>query len=225
MNEDKQLDPNKRPEALEPEETPTAEETAAYPNLSKLDKTTTEEEKAPPAAEEKKEPTKFQRFMRKVLTWTIVVVLAFLAGVLTLYFVAFRPKAQLLDDTNAQLVQAQSQISTLEEDLADAEQQMETYQNEETHRILLAVMVDVYKTRLALSLEDTVAAKSALANTAAKLERISDKIAAFDTTLAETMPSRLDLIRANIEASPDDAMADSDLLIDDLKEVEDALFP
>lgn len=170
------------------------------------------------AVEEVSEPTKFQRFMRKVLIWFGVVAGSFLAGFLVFYFVLHQPKV-------AELTTAQEDIQTLEAQLDTANTELLALNNADKHRTLLQTLVDTYEARLALVKEEPVEAKAALSGTAASLAEISDEIAGFDSDLAEILPQRLALIKANIDRDPETALADCDQMIADLLAVEKALFP
>jgi chromosome segregation ATPase len=168
--------------------------------------------------EEVSEPTKFQRFMRRVLIWFSVVAGAFLAGFLVFYFVLHQPKV-------ADLTTAQEEIQTLEAQLDAANTELLALNNADKHRTLLQVLVDTYEARLALVKEEPVEAKAALSGTAASLNEINDEIAGFDSDLGEILPQRLALIKANIDRDPETALADCDQMIADLLAVEKALYP
>ena len=165
-----------------------------------------------------KEPSRFQIFLRRTLIWFGVVAAAFLAGYLTFYFVLFRPAA-------AELEAAQGEIVTLQADFDSTTSQLEALTDADQHRALLQVLVNTYDARLALTEENVVAAKAALTGTPVILDEVIDKIAAFDSGLAETLPSRLALIRTNLDRDIETAIADCDQLIEDLQQVEQALYP
>ncbi len=164
-----------------------------------------------------KEPTKFQRFVRQALLWLGVIAGGFLAGFLTFYFVLYQPKAAALEEAESQVQALQSQLDTVTS-------RLETLEDADTHRSLLEAMVDAYDARLAMAQENVVAAKSALSGTTATLEGISAEIEAFDSGLASALPQRIQLIRTNLDRDLETAIADCDQLIEDLIEVEKALF-
>ncbi|MGD2027680.1 MAG: hypothetical protein PVI99_07675 [Anaerolineales bacterium] len=174
--------------------------------------------------EQEKEPTKFQIFLRKALIWLGVGAVMFFAGFLTFYFTLYQPKADALEETEAQLAQAEEDLQSLQTDMDNANRRIENLQSADEHRALLEVVVDIYAARLALTQEDTVAAKSTLSNTDEILDDVLDDISAFDAALAKTLPQRLNLIVTNIDRDPEKAIADCDLMIDDLFEVEIALY-
>lgn len=200
-----------------PEDTPLSDEPGLAATPEPMDDILQE-------AEQQKEPTKFQRFLRKALIWLGVGVVLFAAGFATFYFTLYRPKADALNQTEAQLTQAQSDVQSLESDLADANSQLDALAQADAHRALLSVIADIYAARLALTEEDTVSAKSALLNTADTLNEITDQIAAFDSGLATTLPQRLNIIITNIDRDAETAISDCDQMLKDLKQVETALF-
>ena len=164
-----------------------------------------------------KEPTKFQRFLRQALIWLGVIAGGFLAGFLTFYFVLYQPKAAALEEAESEVQALQSQLDT-------ANGRLETLEGADQHQALLEAMVDAYDARLAMAQENVVAAKSALSGTIATLKTIEDEIAAFDSGLASALPQRIELIRTNLDRDLETAIADCDQLIEDLIEVEKALF-
>lgn len=175
-------------------------------------------------AEQKKEPTKFQKFLRKALIWLGVAIVLFAAGFITFYFTLYQPKVDALDQTQTQLIQVQNELDSLQAQLDDTTAQMNALADADAHQALLSVMVDVYAARLALTEEDTVSAKSALLNTEDTLSEITDQIASFDSGLAETLPQRLNIIITNIDRDPETAISDCDQMLKDLLQVETALF-
>jgi uncharacterized protein YoxC len=217
MEEDKQVEPQEQPE-----ETPIDEPSTPKP-LPFLESYPDEPEL--PGIDLKKEPTKIQLFMRKALIWFGVVAVAFLAGFITFYLTLYRPQSQTVDNLEATIADLEDQLTSLEAESADLNQQLGVLEDAVFHSVLLDVMTDAYTARLALTVEDTLAAKSALRNTASKLAEIEEQLAAFDTGLAAGLPQRISLIQTNIDRDVEKAIADADLLIDDLQEVESALFP
>ncbi len=164
-----------------------------------------------------KKPSRFQAALRRFLIWFAVVAVFFLGGFLTYYFVFYRPVA-------AELKTAQAEVSSLQSQLDSANSQLADMEDGRSHRDLLLVLVDVYDARVALTEDNVVAAKSALADTSEILDDVYDQIDAFDSSLAATLQPRLDLIISNLDRDPETAIADCDQLIEDLLEVEAALY-
>lgn len=181
-------------------------------------------EDAAAETELEKEPTRFQIFLRRALTWLGIGAVLFLAGFLTFYFTLHRPKVTALEETEAQLAQVEEELQAVQGRLDSANQTIDSLQTADEHRALLAVVVDVYAARLALTQEDTVAAKTKLSKTDETLGEVLDSIAEFDSGLAQALPQRLSLIITNIDRDIETAIEDCDQMIDDLLEVETALY-
>lgn len=179
-----------------------------------------------PQSEQKEaiEPTRFQRFMRKALIWLAVVAVSFGAGLATVYFTLYQDKVD-------QLGQAEISLTEAEQTAADLASQLETVTAERDNLVqaqdyskLLTIMVDVYAARSALTDKNTSAAKSAISDTQDTLDEIIEVIRDFDANLAETLPQRLRLIRTNIDGNIENAIADCDLMIKDLRDIEKSLY-
>lgn len=175
-------------------------------------------------AEETPQPSRFQIFMRKALTWLAVVVVAFLGGFITFYFSLYQPKVDELNQAQTTLAETQDEVAQLEAQLASVSAQRDALETADEYRHLLSILADTYAARLALVEENTAAAKSAFSDTDETLDVIIDVIQDFDAKLAESLPQRLNLIRTNIDGNLENAIADCDLLIKDLRDIEKALY-
>jgi hypothetical protein len=176
------------------------------------------------AEPEAKEPTRFQKFMRKALTWLAVVAVAFGAGFATFYFTLFQDKVEQLEQVEISLTEAEQTAVNLEDQLEKITAERDDLANAQDYRTLLSIMVDIYAARSALTDKNTSAAKSAISDTEDTLDEMIDVIRDFDTNLAETLPQRLRLIRANIDGNIENAIADCDLMIKDLRDIEKSLY-
>lgn len=174
--------------------------------------------------EETPQPSRFQIFMRKALTWLAVVVVAFLGGFITFYFSLYQPKVDELNQAQTTLAETQDEVAQLEAQLASVSAQRDALETADEYRHLLSILADTYAARLALVEENTAAAKSAFSDTDETLDVIIDVIQDFDAKLAESLPQRLNLIRTNIDGNLENAIADCDLLIKDLRDIEKALY-
>lgn len=174
--------------------------------------------------EETPQPSRFQIFMRKALTWLAVVLVAFLGGFITFYFSLYQPKVDELNQAQTTLAETQDEVAQLEAQLASVSAQRDALETADEYRHLLSILADTYAARLALVEENTAAAKSAFSDTDETLDVIIDVIQDFDAKLAESLPQRLNLIRTNIDGNLENAIADCDLLIKDLRDIEKALY-
>ena len=179
---------------------------------------------AEPPPPEALEPTRFQRFMRKALTWLAVVAIAFGAGFATFYFTLYQDKVEQLDQVETTLAEAEKAATDLSNQLEDVTAERDDLSQAQEYRQLLSIMVDIYAARSALTEENTSAAKSAISDTQDTLDEIINVVRDFDTNLAETLPQRLRLIRTNIDGNIENAIADCDLMIKDLRDIEKSLY-
>lgn len=186
------------------------------------------ESKPLPADKTKPQVSGFQRFVRSALTWLIVVVIAFLAGVSALFFTRYQPLGAMLAQTQGELAQANQRVSQLKAEVTAVNNQLASATAERdaavAHLGLQQVLVDVTNARLALLKEDVPAAKAALKDTAAKLDAITPQIANADAGLAESMPQRLALILTELDSDVETAKTDLELLSGNLLNVETLLF-
>ena len=228
MNEPEKNNENIQPEVQpEPEITDPAETDQQVQEPPELAQ---EQEPAP----EKKPPSRFARFLRKALIGLAIVAVIFLAGFLTYHFVRYVPLSQELEETRAELAQANDEISELqreierlttayqsaerevadlEEELADATANLKFYQ----------VLVNVNTARLELFLENIEGAQAALADTQDNLDDLLPFIEDLDPELALSLPRRLELIISGLERDPETARVDLELLTKDLLELEPLL--
>ena len=221
-NEPVQPELQPEPESVEPVETEQEDQEALEP----------EQEKEPRA--EKKPPSRFKRFLRKALIGLAIIAVIFLAGALTYHFVRYVPLSEALEETRAELAQANDEVSALqrenerlttayqsaerevadlEEELADATANLKFYQ----------VLVNVSTARLELFLENIEGAQTALTETQENLDELLPFIEEVDPELALSLPRRLELIISGLERDPETARVDLELLTKDLLELEPLL--
>ena len=192
--------------------------------------------------EEKNQTGRLRSFFKKILVWLIVFVIAFIAGVVTDYYLRYKPLSSTLaeteealdqasknngdlqdeiDDLDSAIQEANDKISSLEADKVDLQIALETAV---AHRELLHVLVDVNNARLALFRNDVGKARTTLLQTAARLDDLLLFIAKIDADLAQSMQQRLDLIISGLEVNTENAVIDLDLFIQDLLTVETEIF-
>lgn len=175
------------------------------------------------------------RFGRTLLTWLIVIVIAFLAGVLTFNFALYQPLAGTLTQTQAELAKANKNLSQVTADVTAVNEQLtglkadnQAMQSEleaaTAHLGLLQALANVNSARLALVADDIPAAKAALKDTAAQLETLAPKIAEVDANLAKSMPQRLTLILSGLDSDVETAKVDLEVLSGNLLSLETLLF-
>lgn len=214
------MEENNQPIVDEKSDQGAVQDSEAGPSVASV---ATDKETFAPAAEIK-EPTRFQVFMRRLFTWLAVVAIAYLGGFITSYVTNYQPKVEELALSEAALEDAQDEIKDLNAEINLVTGQRDALETADQYRTLLAIMADTYSARLAMVQENTAAAKSALSDTPDKLDEIIEVIRLFDANLAESLPQRLTLIRTNIDGNLENAIADCDLLLKDLRDIEKALY-
>jgi len=225
---------NMQSEAVQPESQPEPEITESI-EAEKQDQEPLEPGHTQEASPEKQPPSRFVRLLRKALIGLAIVAVIFLAGALTDHFVRYRPISVELDQTRADLEQANQDLSeledenerltganqdaneavaALEDDLAAAKANLTFYQ----------VLVNVNTARIELFLEDVESAQAALEDTQHNLEDLLPFINAVDAELALSLPRRMDLIISGIARDPETGMIDLELFTKDLLELEPLLI-
>jgi hypothetical protein len=225
MNEpDENIQPESQPEPeiLDPDETEEQDQDALA----------LEQDQEP--SPEKQPPSKFMRWLRKGLIGLAIVAAVFLAGFLTDHFVRYVPKSKALESTQAELEQANLEVSDLqdendrlgsanqaaEDEIADLEADLTAAR---ANLMFYQVLVDVNTARIELFLEDIESAQASLEDTQDNLEDLLPFIEEVDSELALSLPRRLDLIISGLERDPETAQIDLELLTKDLLALEPLL--
>ena len=195
-----------------------------------------------PAKIEKPQPSRLRRFFRQVLIWLVIIAASFLAGVITVHYVRYKPLSAALTETQTALNQANQEIDGLQAEsekfnttLKEANAKITKLEGEKrgmqaeldsatAHLELLQVLVDVSNARIALFLNDLEGAKAALVDTPQRLDNLLPRIAEFDADLAQSTPQRLSLIVSGMNRDIETAKIDLELFTKDLLEIEAALF-
>ena len=192
--------------------------------------------------EEKPQPSRGQRFFRKVLIWLVVFVIAFSAGMAADHFLRYKPLSEANIAAQTELDQAHQDLSDLQasidrltilnqvagDNIAELETDKKALQDEinitKTHLELFQVLVDVSNARVALFLEDVQEAKTYLVQTQQRLEKLLPRIAEYDPALAQDLPQRLNLIISGLDRDTETAKIDLELITKDLLHIEEAVF-
>jgi hypothetical protein len=195
------------------------------------------------------EPPSDPTFMNKMKRWAtyaliglVVVVLIFLAGFLTSYFVNARPAQASLAEQGEELSQIQLKLDSLESrnnelsaslssektKVASLEGDIEKLQANlemaEMHLMLLRTVNDFNTANLALSNGDISGAKVALLATPERIEALLPLIETVDAPLAKNLENRFEMILSNLEDDSQTAQFDLGLLAKSLLNVETLLF-
>jgi uncharacterized membrane-anchored protein YhcB (DUF1043 family) len=172
--------------------------------------------------------TRFGRFMRSATRILATVVGLFALGMLAVYLLLYRPSQQQLAQTRADLDQAQAALSTAQAERDDAQAKNDDLaprlKTAEAHVTLLQAGADVAAARMALLKEDPAAARKALADTPALLDKLAPDLNRVDANLADTLKTRLDLALGEMAKDPELASSDLAIVADRLSEAETTLF-
>lgn len=177
---------------------------------------------------EKAPPGKFKIFMKKVLVWLVVVLIAFAAGFLLNHFLLYQPinaerialKDQL-EETTDNLSQLEAENSRLSTQL---DQTRDDLESATANALYYQLLVDVNQARVKLFMDDVEGAQESLVNTQDTLQDLLPVIESIDADLALSLPRRLDLIVSGIVRDPETGMIDLELFTLDLLALEPLLF-
>ena len=184
---------------------------------------------------EEEPPSKVKKFFKQLLTYLIIILIAFGAGFLLDHFLRYRPLDDQLSAAQSELEQANEDIEALEQDkelltydlnfaydeVAELKYKLELA---EARNQYYAILVDVNNARLELFMEAPEAAVAALSLTSDRLEELLPLIAETDPEVALSLPRRLELIVSGIERDPETAKIDLELFIKDLLILELQMF-
>jgi len=196
---------------------------------------------APPiegAAAEAKEESKARRFFRKVLRWTVGLLIVFGVGFTVAIFALYRPTLQKVEQGKSELAQANEQIENLDGQIADMEGEIESLRtledkNQELiaaqkglnlHVAILNARVDAANALLSLGQGDDAQAHLILSNTAENLNTIESLLDPDQREVVTAMQQRLELVLTEMENDSYAAQSDLDVLATSLLQLEDALF-
>jgi F0F1-type ATP synthase membrane subunit b/b' len=204
------------------------------------------EQEPVPEPEEPKGESKVRLFFRRLLRWTLGLLIIFGLGFLTAVFALYRPELQKynqnLDKIRGELTSAQEQLDKNETEyqnqitelenqvatlkpLASANEELMTEQNGyQLHTAILNARLDVAYAQLALAADDTARARVVLTKTSDTLLMINDLLPENQQGVIVALEQRLDLVLSEVEEDPYAAQSDLDVLEKGLLELEDALF-
>ena len=184
-----------------------------------------------PVVEEKPSPSRVKSYFNKMIIWLAVVIIAFLAGMVTDHFWRYKTLNETLLQTQTELTEVQEeikQVQALKDAITSLEEEKEQLAGDlatsQDHLGMLQMLVDTNSARLALFLDDVPGAQEALADTANRLEVLKGRIAEYDEKMATSMPQRLSLIISGLDGDIETATIDLELFTKNLIEVESALF-
>jgi hypothetical protein len=186
--------------------------------------------------------SKTRRFFRKLIRWTVGLLIIFGLGLLTGIFMFYRPSLDEsknaiqqitadLDNANERILDLQTEISGLKAQIAslepfeDANVDLMAAQDDfRLHIAILEARVDVASARLPLMAAESAQARVYLDKTGESLDLITELLDPDQREVAVAMVDRLNLVLSEIDDDPYAAESDLDVLATKLLELEDALF-
>lgn len=176
-------------------------------------------------------PSRFQRLLRKLLLWAVGLLGVFALGVALTWVVQVRPKAERIQDL-------EETVGTLEADMASLNSELEELrpvvkENEDLQSSLaksdqrldlMRVLVDVTTAQLALTQENSVAAKAALAGTADRLTGLEARFTGSEAEIIDGLKDRLALVLEEMDDNAFAARRDLEVLANNLLSLERSLF-
>lgn len=180
--------------------------------------------------------TKIGRFNRRVLRTLAWVLGLFALGLLVGYIFFYRPVANELAKSQADLTQARQQAAEMQPKLDLVQGDLSKLQDQDlqnrldlataqSHISLLSVITNVQKTRISLVGSDTAGARIALTDAKTALEIIQPGINQADMKLGQSIQDRFALVEKELTGDPKTALSDLAILAGQLADAEKLLFP
>ena len=196
-----------------------------------------------------KEESRSRRFFRKFIRWSAGLLIVFGLGFLAAIFLIYNPKVDELDQSENNLNDAGTTISSLEDQIDGLQDQinglnsqidsltqqitdLETENQEllaeqdgfNLHIALLKARTDVVSAQVELYEENPAQARVLLEGTSQTLTTIETLLPNDLKDVVAPLQNRLELAIGELEDDPETAIADLDILAGDLLEIENALF-
>ena len=189
-----------------------------------------------------KEESKFRRFLRKLIRWTVGLLIIFALGFLTAIVSYYQPARTQLRQATQDLGAAEETISSLNNKINDLnteiqkkDEQINNLQSEnstmqdvitekETHITVLKTMLSVNQATIALLNNKPNESMQALSQANELLQKIKEMLGESQTDNLDTIEQRLNLITTELKTNPSAALADMAIVIDDLAKLEADLF-
>ena len=187
---------------------------------------------APPLVENgMEEPSKPSGRLRKVLLWSVGLILIFAAGVVLSWVMQVRPQNEQIANLEAEILSAQEQVDLLDKEVKElrpvaelSSQLKEELSSATAHLDLLRVLVDVTTAQLALAQEDDIAARAALTGTTVRLDALAASLEGANASEARDMGGRLKLVLEEVQSDSFAARRDLEILANNLLALERILF-
>jgi len=177
------------------------------------------------------EPGKFRLFLRRLLRWSVTVLVIFALGIGATWWARVIPKQNEIDNLDRQLKLSNdaAQLSASEvEDLLPLVDENALLKSQlsrvEMHVEIMKIQADVATAQIALYTEDFVTAKASLAGSDTRLDAIMQKLQGQDRDTVEGMLIRLELVLEELGEDSFAAVRDLEVLSSNLSALERSLF-
>ena len=177
------------------------------------------------------EPGRFRLFLRRLLRWSVTVLVIFALGIGATWLARVIPQQKEIDNLDRQLKlsndAAQLSASEVEDLLPLVDENAELklrFSGVEMHVEILKIQADVATAQIALYTEDFVTAKASLAGSDTRLEAIIQKLQGEDRDTVEGMLIRLELVLEELGEDSFAAVRDLEVLSSNLSALERSLF-
>ena len=172
-----------------------------------------------------------RQLARVALRWFIILLIIFGAGAFVAYWFLYRPARAEISALNAQIGQANQQITDLQsevdrlEPLGTENQRLQKELNEaQAHIQLLIALSEVNAARVSLAEENLPQAQTHLDNLSQNLETLMQTVPTAKQGEVIAMQNRLALVIDEMEQNAFAAQSDLEVLANSLNELESALF-
>lgn len=177
------------------------------------------------------EPGRFRLFLRRVLRWSVAVLVIFALGIGATWWARVIPQQNEIDNLEQQLKfsndAAELSASEVEDLLPLLDENAELklrFSRVEMRVEILKIQADVAAAQIALYTEDFVTAKASLAGSDTRLEAIMQELQGEDRDTVEGMLTRLELVLDELGEDSFAAVRDLEVLSSNLSALERSLF-
>jgi|YelNatPaOPRAMG01_1025707.scaffolds.fasta_scaffold42484_3 cell division protein FtsL len=176
-------------------------------------------EKASKGAAPVKKESAAARFFRRVLRWTLGILIVFGLGVISALYLWYLPLRQANISLNKDLLAANEQITQLKQQVADqtvqqnkAQQEIDQLKLADYQSQIKSAQLEVANARIALYQNDPNQALSALEKVTSMLTSLQLKLPQDQQTRIADLQARLDLAKKEVKDNTYAAQSDLDVL-------------
>jgi hypothetical protein len=176
-----------------------------------------------------KPETRLQKFMRGILRWALLALLAFGLGALLIAFALYVPTRQKLDKANTDLEQANATITSKTDQITTLQTGNETLQKNldsaTLHMYVLKALSGVRGASLAVAADDYAGARLSLIQASEALDTLSGLLGTDQKDVLTAMQQSAAQALTEVKADLKSAQPELDQLTKNLVQLEDNLFP